>query len=106
MILDASPGGAPAATGGIGFPSSVEVLLAFSYIPKRNLEESIVTSLMMEPGIDVTVVPHLYDLKADGTGMLALKSISGNMVLLSWLFERAAHWVLDRNGIHGQSSAQ
>ena len=57
--------------------------------------------LMMEPGIDVTVVPHLYDLKADGTGMLALKGISGNMVVCSWLFERAAHWILDRNAIRG-----
>ena len=23
------------------------------------------------------------------------------MVVISWLFERAAHWVLDRNAIHG-----
>lgn len=69
---------------------------------KRNLEESLITNLMMEPGIDVTVVPHLYDLKPDGTGMLALKGLSGNIVVLSWLFERAAHWTLDRNGIHGQ----
>lgn len=68
---------------------------------KRDLEESIVTQLIMESGIDVTVVPHLYDLTADGTGMLAMKSINGNMVVVSWLFERAAHWILDRNGIHG-----
>ena len=68
---------------------------------KRNLEEEIVTLLMMESGIDVTIIPHLYDLKADGTGMLALKSLNGNMIVLSWLFERAAHWILDRNGING-----
>ena len=68
---------------------------------KRNLEESLVTGLLMESGIDVTVVPHLYDLKPDGTGMLAMKGISGNLIVLSWLYERAAHWVLDRNGIHG-----
>ncbi len=24
------------------------------------------------------------------------------MVVFSWLFERAAHWVLDRNGVRGQ----
>ena len=57
--------------------------------------------LMMEPGIDVTVIPNLYDLKADGTGMLALKSVSGNLVVCAWLFERAAHWILDRNNIQG-----
>ncbi len=68
---------------------------------KRNLEEEIITQLMMESGIDVTVIPHLYDLKADSTGMLALKSLSGNMIVLSWLFERAAHWILDRNGVNG-----
>ena len=69
---------------------------------KRGLEEDLVAALLMEPGIDVALVPHLYDLKADGTGMLALQGISGNLVVLSWLFERAARWILDRNGIHGQ----
>ena len=68
---------------------------------KKKLEEDIVMGLMIESGIDVTVVPNLYDLKADGTGMLALKKLSGNLVVCSWLFERAAHWVMDRNQIHG-----
>ena len=68
---------------------------------KKKLEEDIVMGLMIESGIDVTVVPNLYDLKADGTGMLALKKLNGNLVVCSWLFERAAHWVLDRNQIHG-----
>ena len=68
---------------------------------KKKLEEDIVIGLMIENGIDVTVVPNLYDLKPDGTGMLALKKLSGNLVVCSWLFERASHWVLDRNGIHG-----
>jgi NAD-dependent dihydropyrimidine dehydrogenase PreA subunit len=69
---------------------------------KRNLEEDIVTQLMFEPGIDVTVIPHLYDLSPDSTGMLALEGVRGDMIVLSWLFERAAHWTLDRNGIHGR----
>ncbi len=68
---------------------------------KRQLEEDLVAGLMFEPGIDVTVVPHLYDLKPDSTGMLALQGIGGNMVVCSWMFERAAHWILDRNGIAG-----
>ncbi len=69
---------------------------------KRGLEEDLVAALLMEPGIDVTVIPHLYDLQADGTGMLALTGIKGNMIVLSWLYERAARWVLDRNGIQGK----
>jgi NAD-dependent dihydropyrimidine dehydrogenase PreA subunit len=68
---------------------------------KRQLEEDIVGALLMEPGIDVVVIPHLYDLKPDGTGLLALSGIPGNMIVLSWLFERAARWTLDRFGICG-----
>jgi NAD-dependent dihydropyrimidine dehydrogenase PreA subunit len=69
---------------------------------KRKLEEDIVAGLIMEPGIDVTVVAHLYDLKSDSSGLLALQGLSQDFVLLSWLYPRAAHWTLDRNGIRGQ----
>jgi NAD-dependent dihydropyrimidine dehydrogenase PreA subunit len=69
---------------------------------KRDLEESIVTALLLERGIDLVVVPHLYDLPADGTGVLALQGISGHMVVLTWLYERATRWTLDRHGVHGQ----
>ena len=68
---------------------------------KRKLEEDIVAGLLFENGIDVTIVPNLYDIKPDSTGMLALQQINGNAVVISWLFERAAHWILDRNSIHG-----
>lgn len=69
---------------------------------KRKLEEDVVAALLMEPGIDVILVPHLYDLKSDGTGILALTSIGNNMVVLAWLYERATRWVLDRHGIRGR----
>ena len=72
---------------------------------KRQLEEELVTGLLFESGIDVAVIPHLYDLQPDGTGMLALQGISGDMVVVSWLYPRAAHWLLDRNGIHGKVGA-
>ena len=68
---------------------------------KRALEESIVAALIMEPGIDVSVVPHLYDLGPDHTGRLFLESVAGDMVVLSWLYPRAAFWLLDRDGIKG-----
>src|SRR5437016_1776891 len=68
---------------------------------KRALEESIVAALIMEPGLEVSVVPYLYDLGKDHTGRLFLESVRGDMVLLSWLFPRAAFWVLDRDGIKG-----
>ena len=69
---------------------------------KRAVEEAIVAELLGKPGIDVTVVPHLYDLKADGSGMLCLTGITGDVVVCSWLYPRAARWILDRNGIRGR----
>lgn len=69
---------------------------------KRALEEEIVAELLGQRGIDVTVIPNLYDLKADGTGMLCLSGISGDLVVCSWLFPRAARWILHRNQILGQ----
>jgi Pyruvate/2-oxoacid:ferredoxin oxidoreductase delta subunit len=68
---------------------------------RRALEESIAAALIMEPGLDVSVVPNLYDLDPEHTGRLFLESIQGDMVLLSWLFPRAAFWILDRDGIKG-----
>src|SRR4051812_30321321 len=68
---------------------------------RRALEESIAAALLLEPSLDVSIVPHLYDLDANHTGRLFLGSISGDMVVLAWLFPRAAFWLLDRDGIKG-----
>ena len=68
---------------------------------KRRLEEDIVGNLLTEQAIDVTVVPHLYDLVPESSGMLCLSGITGDMVVCSWLYPRAAGWTLDRNGIRG-----
>src|SRR3954466_8654942 len=68
---------------------------------KRALEESVVAALIMEPDLDVSIVPHLYDLGEDHTGRMYLGSISGDVVVLAWLFPRAAFWLLDRDGIKG-----
>jgi NAD-dependent dihydropyrimidine dehydrogenase PreA subunit len=68
---------------------------------KRALEESIVAALLLEPGLEVSVVPNLYDLGPDHTGRLFLGAVAGDMVVLSWLYPRAAFWLLDRDGIKG-----
>src|SRR5690348_7090509 len=68
---------------------------------KRALEESITAALIMEPGLDVSIVPYLYDLHAEHTGRLFLESVAGDMVILSWLYPRATYWLLDRIGIKG-----
>src|SRR5271157_3256059 len=68
---------------------------------KRALEESIAAALIMESGLDVSIVPYLYDLDASHTGRLFLESVQGDMVVLAWLYPRAAFWLLDRDGIKG-----
>src|ERR1700747_45218 len=68
---------------------------------KRALEESIAAALILEPGLDVSVVPYLYDLGPDHTGRLYLESVQGDMVVLAWMYPRAAFWLLDRDGIKG-----
>ena len=69
---------------------------------KRGLEESLTAALLVEPGLEVSIVPHLYDLGPDHTGRLFLGSVKGDMVVLSWLFPRAAFWLLDRIGVQGR----
>jgi NAD-dependent dihydropyrimidine dehydrogenase PreA subunit len=68
---------------------------------KRALEEALAAALILEPGLDVSVVPYLYDLGADHTGRLFLESVAGDMVVLGWMYPRAAFWLLDRDGIKG-----
>ncbi len=68
---------------------------------KRSLEESLAAALLIEAGVDVSIVPYLYDLDAEHTGRLFLESVSGDMVVLAWMYPRAAYWLLDRDNIKG-----
>jgi hypothetical protein len=68
----------------------------------RALEESIVAALILESGLDVSVVPHLSDLDAEHTGRLFLGSVQGDMAVLSWLAPLVCSRLLDQNGIKGQ----
>ncbi|MEZ6123654.1 MAG: ferredoxin family protein [Planctomycetaceae bacterium] len=69
---------------------------------KRQLEEDILTALISEPGVDVSLIPHLYDMPHDHTGTLFLKSVPGDLLVLSWMYERAIRWTLDRAHVRGQ----
>ncbi len=69
---------------------------------RRALEESIVAALLMEQGLDVSVIPYLYDLDANHTGRLFLESVAGDMVVIGWMYPRATYWLLDRVGIKGK----
>ncbi len=69
---------------------------------KRQLEEDLAAKLMMQSHVDVSLVPHLYDMAADHPGLLFLRGLTGDVVVLSWLYPRAARWTLHRQGIKGQ----
>ena len=69
---------------------------------KRELENSIADSAGQLPGVKVLKIPHLYDLTPKGESFQLLQSIESDLVVVSWLYDRAAHWVLDRNDIRGQ----
>lgn len=68
---------------------------------KRALEESVAAALIMESGLDVSIIPNLYDLGPDHTGRMFLEGVNGDMAVLSWHFPRAAYWLLDRIDIKG-----
>ncbi|MEM6469067.1 MAG: ferredoxin family protein [Planctomycetota bacterium] len=69
---------------------------------KRSLEQSIADAAAAIDGVNVVIVPHLYDLPKGGESLGKLMELQGNLILFSWIFPRAAHWVLDRNGVRGQ----
>lgn len=69
---------------------------------KQQLEEEIATALMMEPDIEVSLVPHLYDMHADHSGLLFLRSVPGNIIFLAWNYPRATRWILDRQNVKGK----
>lgn len=69
---------------------------------KRELEQAIADGASALEGVQVLCVPHLYDLAKDGQTYAMLRQLDGDLVLVTWLFTRAAHWILDRNGVRGQ----
>ncbi len=69
---------------------------------KRQLENDLADAAAGLPNVAVLQIPHLYDLPADGESFRTLRQIDTDLVVVSWLFSRAAHWVLDRNGVRGR----
>ena len=69
---------------------------------KRALEEAIAADLLMDPAVDLSLVPHLVDMAADHPGLLYLRGVPGDAVILSWLYPRATFWTLDRQDVRGR----
>ncbi|GAA5509266.1 ferredoxin family protein [Novipirellula caenicola] len=69
---------------------------------KRAIEQQLADAAAKIDGVDVLVVPHLYDLPKTSESYQQLSQIEGDLIVFSWIYSRAAHWVLDRNGVRGQ----
>jgi len=55
------------------------------------------------PEIDAALIPHLYDLPPQHSALAAMRAPPGDLVVLSWLYERATRWVLHAQGIRGRN---
>ena len=69
---------------------------------KQGLESAIAADLLMDDAVDLSLVPHLVDMSADHPGLLYLRGVPGDAVVLSWLYPRAAFWTLDRQAVRGR----
>lgn len=68
----------------------------------RKLQQELARRLSERPDCRVAIMPHLYDLAADGVAIGHLQAVEGHMVVLSWLYPRAAYWLLAANKIRGR----
>ena len=69
---------------------------------KQTLEGDLAAALLGDPAVDLYLIPHLVDLPADDPALLSLRGLTGDAVVLSWLFPRATFWTLDRQDVRGR----
>ena len=69
---------------------------------KRELETLVAEQLSQHEQLDVIRIPNLYDLTPATQSLTTLQNITGNFVIITWLYDRSTHWILDRNNISGQ----
>ena len=68
----------------------------------RQLEEDLIAGLMLERGVDVSVVADLTQLHEGSTGLLCLRGIKGDLIVLTWLEPEPARRMLHQRGVFGQ----
>ena len=69
---------------------------------QQELVDFVTNALMSRKVVDLTIVPHLYDLEPAGPTMEFLREIEGPMIVISWLYPRAAFWTLRTAGVSGR----
>ncbi len=66
------------------------------------LEQKLLDVVSLRPDVELTVIPHLYDLTPDGPAIDAIRAMPSDLFVLCWLYPRAAYWTLDAHGIRGR----
>ncbi len=69
---------------------------------RQALEAQLAARLAPHDQCDLLIVPHLYNLDSAGPSLAAVRELSGDLIVLAWLYPRAAHWILDRHGVRGR----
>ncbi len=69
---------------------------------RNTILDHVASALAEREDVEVTVVPHLYDLTPDGPAMTYLRSLEGDLLVLAAMVPRAAYWVLDANEVRGR----
>ena len=83
-------------------PTTVVISQAQGKNPaKRQLEEELAMALLSDANVEVALVPHLYDLSATHSATEFLRSMTGDLIVLSWLYPRSSRWILDRQNVRG-----
>jgi len=67
-----------------------------------DIEQSIVTALMFEPGMDPMLIGHIESIQMGTTDHLCLEGIRGDFVLLGWLPIQSAYDHLARLGLYAR----
>jgi len=69
---------------------------------RQTVQREIAASLEIHPGVDVAVLPHLYDLAVDGPAVEYLRSIEGDLIVAASLYARTIYWLLDAAEVKGR----
>ncbi len=69
---------------------------------RQRLEADLITGLAGRAGLELCLVPHLYDLTPEHAAVQTLRAKREPLVVLAWLYPRATRWLLHSFGIDGR----
>lgn len=86
-------------------PKTISVILSEprpADTERQQFVAALTDALTSQKYVDLTVVPHLYDLEPSGPTMEFLRGIRNPMIVICWLHPRAAFWTLRVSDVEGR----